>query len=105
MKTLTQVLTAFETAALNAGLSRNTRKTYTPIIAEFTEMLIARKITGVQDYLNYLSSIKKLSSNTVWHALNPLKFLYEKVLGKEFGTYEMPIRNRSKSMRSVLTMR
>jgi site-specific recombinase XerD len=105
MKTLTQVLTAFETAALNAGLSRNTRKTYAIIIAEFTEMLIARKIAGVQDYLNHLASVKKLSSNTVWHALNPLKFLYEKVLQKEFGTYEMPIRNRSKPMRSVLTMR
>lgn len=105
MKTLPQVMTAFETAALNAGLSRNTRKSYAPIIAEFTEMLIARKITGVQEYLNYLCSVKKLSSNTVWHALNPLKFLYEKVLVKEFGNYEMPIRNRSKPMRSVLTMR
>lgn len=53
MKTLPQVLTSFETAALNAGLSRNTRKTYAPVIAEYTEMLIARKITGVQDYVNH----------------------------------------------------
>ena len=57
MKTLPQVLTSFETAALNAGLSRNTRKTYAPVIAEYTEMLIARKITGVQDYVNHLSSV------------------------------------------------
>jgi len=34
-----------------------------------------------------------------------LKFLYEKVLGREFGQYDMPKRNRSKPVRSVLTMR
>jgi len=105
MKTLQEVITAYETAALNAGLSRNTRNSYGSIIADYTEMLISRKISGVQEYINYLCSVKKLASNTVWHALNPLKFLYEKVLGKEFGTYEMPIRNRAKPMRSVLTMR
>lgn len=104
MKTVAEVLEAFETAALKAGLARNTRKTYAPIIAEFVGLLKAGKITGVQGYLDHLSSVKKLSSNSVWHALNPLKFLYEKVLNKEFGTFELPKRNRSKPMRSVLAM-
>lgn len=80
MKTVAEVVAAFECAALKAGLARNTRKTYAPIIADFVGLLKAGKITGVQDYLDYLSSVKKLSSNSVWHALNPLKFLYEKVL-------------------------
>jgi hypothetical protein len=77
MKTVAEVLEAFEVAALKAGLARNTRKTYAPCIAEFVAMLKAGRITGVQDYLDHLSAVKKLSSNSVWHALNPLKFLYE----------------------------
>jgi site-specific recombinase XerD len=104
MKTVAQVLESFEIAALKAGLARNTRKTYAPIIGEFVGMLKAGQITGVQGYLDHLSTVKKLSSNSVWHALNPLKFLYEKVLQKEFGTFDLPKRNRSKPMRSVLSM-
>jgi site-specific recombinase XerD len=104
MKTVQEVLSAFETAALKAGLARNTRKTYAPVIGEFVGMLKAGQITGVQDYLDHLSTVKKLSSNSVWHALNPLKFLYEKVLQKEFGTFDLPKRNRSKPMRSALSM-
>lgn len=104
MKTTAEVLAAFETAALNAGLARNTRKTYSPTIAEFVTLLKAGQITGVQGYLDHLSSVKQLSPNSVWHALNPLKFLYEKVLEKEFGTYDLPKRNRCKPMRSVLSM-
>ena len=104
MKTVAQVLAAFEVAALKAGLARNTVKTYGPTIAEFVAMLKAGEITGVQGYLDHLSTVKKLSSNSVWHALNPLKFLYEKVLQKEFGTFDLPIRNRCRPMRSVLSM-
>jgi site-specific recombinase XerD len=104
MKTVAEVLAAFEIAALNAGLARNTRKTYAPTIASFVGMLKAGEITGVQGYLDHLASVKKLSSKSVWHALNPLKFLYEKVLNKEFGTYDLPQKNRSKPMRSVISM-
>lgn len=104
MKTIAQVLESFEVEALKAGLSRNTRKTYAATIADFVNLLKSGKINGVQDYLDYLASVKKLSSNSVWHALNPLKFLYEKVLKKEFGVFELPKRNRSKPMRSVLSM-
>lgn len=68
-------------------------------------MMKRREVKGVQEYLNYLASVKKLSPNSVWHALNPLKFLYEKVLRKEFGDFTLPKRSRSKPMRSVLTMR
>lgn len=105
MKTIEEVMRAFEVAALNAGLMRNTRRTYAATIEEFSSMMKRCEIRGVQDYLNYLSSGKKVSPGTVWHALNPLKFFYEKVLGKEFGQYELPKRNRSRPMRSVLTMR
>lgn len=105
MKTVTEVLAAFELAALNAGLARNTRKTYAGTILEFTSMLKAGRIAGPQDYFNHLASVKKLSPNTVHHALNPLKFLYEQVLKKDFGTdYDLPKRNRCKPMRSVLSM-
>jgi site-specific recombinase XerD len=104
MKTLEQVMAAFETAALNAGLARNTRKSYAPTIEQFTRMLMRGEITGPQGYFDYLASDKKLSPNTVRYALNPLKFLYEKVLGKEFGQYDLPKRNNAKPMRSVLTM-
>lgn len=104
MKTLDDVLNAFEVAALNAGLSRNTRKTYAATIREFTVLIKEGKISGPQDYFEYLASDKKLSPNSVWHALNPLKFLYESVLKKEFGTFELPKRNRCKPMRSVLAM-
>lgn len=105
MKTVTEVLAAFEIAALNAGLMRNTRKTYAPTIEEFTMMLKAGKIAGPQDYFDYLASVKRLSPASVHHALNPLKFLYEKVLNKEFATdYKLPKRTRCKPMRSVLSM-
>jgi site-specific recombinase XerD len=105
MKTVSEVLAAFETAALNAGLMRNTRRTYAATIEEFARMVKAGAIRGPQDYFDYLASVKQLAPNTVCHALNPLKFLYEKVLGQEFGTFDMPKRNRSKPIRSVLTMR
>ena len=92
-------------AALNAGLRRNTCKSYRAAIREFSGLLKAGEIRGPQDYFDHLSSEKKLSANTVHHALNPLKFLYEKVLWREFGEYDLPRRNRAKAMRSVLTMR
>ena len=79
MKTIQDVLNAFEVAALNAGLSRNTRSTYASTIAEFSTMMKRSEIRGVQDYLDYLASVKRLSPNSVWHALNPLKFFYEKL--------------------------
>lgn len=105
MKSVEEVLSAFQTAALKAGLSRNTCKTYTLTIREFTSMMKTRKISGPQEYFDYLASVKKLSPNTVWHALNPLKFLYESVLQKEFGDdYKLPKRSHHKPMRSVLSM-
>lgn len=105
LKSVEEVVMAFKEAALNAGLRRNTWKSYGPTIYEFASMLKARSIRGPQDFFDYLSSQKKLSPNTVNHALNPLKFFYENVLWKEFGRYDLPKRNRSKPMRSVLTMR
>lgn len=104
MKSIEEVTKAFNDAALCAGLSRNTRNSYLATVVEFTGLLKAGKISGVQDYLNYLASVKKLAPNTVCHALNPLKFFYEKVLGKEFGQYEVPRRNRNKPIRNVLSM-
>lgn len=104
MKTIDQVLAAFEIAALKAGLSRNTRRTYAGTIEEFTTLLKSGEITGPQGYFDYLSTVKKLAPNTVYHALNPLKILYEKVLGREFGTFDLPKRNRSKPLRAVLRM-
>lgn len=104
MKSVDEVMAAFEAAALKAGLRRNTRKSYRAIIEEFARMLKDRRITGPQGYFDYLASEKKLSPNTVHHALNPLKFLYESVLEKEFGEYQVPKRIRRKPMRSVLSM-
>lgn len=106
MKTVFEVISAFEVEALNAGLSINTRKTYVTTIREFTELLKAGKIAGPQDYFNHLASVKKLSPASVHHALNPLKFLYEQVLQKEFATdYQLPKRSRCKPIRSVLSMK
>lgn len=105
MKTTEEVLAAFENAALKAGLARNTRRTYAGTIREFSDMVKSGRVSGVQGYLDFLATVKKLPPNSVCHALNPLKFLYEKVLGKEFAQYSVPKRNRSKPVRSVLTMR
>lgn len=104
MKTIEEVKDAYEAAALKAGQARNTRKTYRATIGEFAEMLMAGRIDGVQGYLDFLSVEKKLSPNTVCHALNPLKFFYEQVLGREFGQFSVPKRNREKKVRPVLTM-
>ena len=105
MQPVAQVLEAFESAALRAGLRRNTRRTYASTISEYIEMLHANRITGVQDYLDYLATEKRVAPNTVVYALNPLKFLCEKVYGREFGTYDVPKRNRNKPMRSIIPMR
>lgn len=40
MKTVADVLEAFEVEALNAGLMRNTRKTYAATIRETTELYL-----------------------------------------------------------------
>lgn len=104
MKTIEEVTKAFNDAALCAGLSRNTRSGYLATVLEFTGLLKAGKIGGVQDYFHYLAAVKKLSPNTVCHALNPLKFFYEKVLGRKFGEFEVPRRNRNKPIRNVLEM-
>jgi site-specific recombinase XerD len=105
MKSVEEVLSAFEIAALNAGLSRNTRKSYALTIREFATMMKSRQISDPQEYFDHLASVKKLSPATVWHALNPLKFLYESVLQKEFrDDYKLPKRSHQKPMRSVLSM-
>ncbi|MFM2461988.1 phage integrase N-terminal SAM-like domain-containing protein, partial [Klebsiella pneumoniae] len=83
LKSTEDVGKAFEAAALKAGLARNTRRTYAGAIEEFSRLLKAGQISGPQGYFDYLATVKKLAPNTVWHALNPLKFLYEKVLWKE----------------------
>jgi len=62
MKTVSEVLAAFEIAAFNAGLARNTRKTYAGTILEFATMLKAGKIAGPQDYFNHLASVKSHTS-------------------------------------------
>ena len=67
-------------------------------------MLRSGRIDGVQGYLDFLAVEKKLSPNSVGHALNPLKFFYEQVLGKEFGQFNIPKRNREKKIKPVLTM-
>lgn len=106
MKTLDEVMTGLQIAILKEGLAPTTLDSYGSTVREFTSMLMAGKIAGVQDYLDFLSTVKKLAPNSVWHALNPLKFLYEKVLNKEFRTdYRLPKRNHNKPLRSVLTMR
>ncbi|CAB4158743.1 XerD Site-specific recombinase XerD [uncultured Caudovirales phage] len=104
MKTITEVVAAFRQAALKAGLRRNTISTYEATIKEFATMLKEGKIAGPQEYFDYLACGKQLSPNSVCHALNPLKFFYEKVLEKEFGQYTVPQRNRNKPIRNVLTM-
>jgi site-specific recombinase XerD len=95
-KNVDQVLEAFEKASFSAGHARNTRSTYLNTVKEFTELLIARRITGPQGYFDHLSQVKKLCPASVWHALNPLKFLYEKVLEQEFGTFRMPKRTKNR---------
>jgi site-specific recombinase XerD len=104
MKSVQEVLEAFETAALKAGLARNTKRTYAATIGEFASLMRSKQIHGVQGYLDHLSTVKKLAPNSVWHALNPLKFFYENVLKKEFGEFDLPARNRNKALRSVLSM-
>lgn len=103
-KTVDDAMERFETAAMNAGLARNTRKSYRATIREFAGLLKDRSIEGPQEFFGHLASVKNLSPNTVWHALNPLKFFYEEVLWREFGEYNLPRRNRKKPMRSVLSM-
>lgn len=95
-KTVHQVLAAFELASRQAGHSRNTRRTYLATVEEFATMLQSRRIDGPQAYFDHLSGVKRLASKSVWHALNPLKFLYERVLQKEFGEYRLPRRSKDR---------
>lgn len=95
-KSLEQVLSAFEAASLAAGHARNTRATYRATVREFTTLLMSRQINGPQGYFDYLSQVKRLAPPSVWHALNPLKFLYETVLEKEFGTFRLPKRSKNR---------
>ena len=89
-RTVNQVLEAFERASLAAGHSRNTRRSYRATVLQYSQMLKEGKITGPQEYFDYLATVKKLAPKSVWHALNPLKFLYEEVLRKEFGKFRLP---------------
>lgn len=65
MKSLPQVMGAFETAALNAGLARNTRKSYAPTISEFTIMLMHdmghSSLTTTEIYL-HTAGLKSVAS-------------------------------------------
>lgn len=104
MKTVEEVLAAFELAMIEEKLSRNTRRTYSNTVAEFAGMMKRGEITGLQDYFDHLGGVKKLAANSVRHALNPLKFLYERVLDKEFPTnLKLPKRNKNRRMPSVLS--
>jgi site-specific recombinase XerD len=88
-KTLDQVLAAFEAASLSAGHSRNTRRGYLATVADFTTMLMAREISGPQGYFDHLARVRRVCPASVRRALNPLKFLYEKVLEQEFGSFQV----------------
>jgi site-specific recombinase XerD len=101
-KTVPEVLAAFDLASRQAGHSRNTRRGYLATVEEFSAMLHARRIDGPQAYFDHLAGVKGLSSKSVWHALNPLKFLYERVLQKEFGQYRLPKRNTGRRIPSEL---
>lgn len=96
MKTVDEVCHAFEVASRKEGHARNTRKTYLGTVREFAQLMKDRRIDGPQAYFDYLSSVKKLAPKSVWHALNPLKFLYERVLDQEFGTYRLPRRSKGR---------
>ncbi len=85
-----EIPAAFEAASLEAGHRRNTRRSYLPTVLEFSKMMESRQITGPQGYFDYLASVKRLAPKSVRHALNPLKFLYEQVLHKEFGQFRLP---------------
>ncbi|MFM2242975.1 MAG: hypothetical protein RLZ97_1830 [Verrucomicrobiota bacterium] len=102
-KTVPEVLAAFDLASRAAGHSRNTRRGYLATVEEFATMLHAREIDGPQSYFDHLAGVKCLSSKSVWHALNPLKFLYERVLEKEFGQYRLPKRNTGRRIPSELS--
>jgi site-specific recombinase XerD len=96
-QTVEEVVAAFETATRAAGLSRNTRRGYTATVQDFASLLKAGTISGPQAYFDFLSTVRQLSPQSVWHALNPLKFLYEKVLeAEEFGTFQLPRRNKNR---------
>lgn len=91
-----QVVEAFEKASRAAGHRRNTRNSYLSTVRDYATLLKAGKIDGPQAYFDYLSSEKKLAPKSVWHALNPLKFLYERVIEKEFGNYRLPRRSKGR---------
>ena len=95
-KTVEEVVAAFEAACRAAGLSRNTRRGYTATVQDFATLLKSREIDGPQAYFDLLSTVRQLAPQSVCHALNPLKLLYERVLVREFGTFRMPKRNKNR---------
>lgn len=95
-QTVEDVVAAFESACRAAGLSRNTRRGYTATVEDFATLLKNREIDGPQGYFDHLSTVKKLAPQSVCHALNPLKLLYERVLEGEFGTYRLPKRSKNR---------
>ncbi len=94
---------AFCAASHTAGHSRNTRSRYLGTVMDFARMMLAGSIEGPQGYFDHLANDRKLSNDSVRHALNPLKFLYEKVLQREFGEFDVPKKNKNRRMPSFLS--
>lgn len=85
-QSVAEVVAEFATACRAAGLARNTIRGYTATVEDFATLLKTREIDGPQAYFDHLATVRRLSAQSVCHALNPLKFLYERVLEGEFGT-------------------
>lgn len=95
-QTVEEVVAEFATACRAAGLARNTIRGYTATVEDFATLLKNREIDGPQAYFDHLATVRQLSAQSVCHALNPLKFLYERVLEGEFGTYRLPKRSKNR---------
>lgn len=93
----------FIAASRTAGHSPNTRDGYLRTVKDFALMLRSGAVDGPQGYFDHLAQVRKLSNKSVRHALNPLKFLYEKVLGKEFGSFDVPKASKNRRMPAFLS--
>jgi site-specific recombinase XerD len=85
-----QALAALERAELLADHLPTTRQTYRRVIADYLARVERKEIADFQGYLDFLSADLKVSSKTVWGALNAGVFFCKHVLGKEPPVFRMP---------------
>jgi site-specific recombinase XerD len=92
-----EAIIALQTAQLEAGHLRETRKTYRRWLCRYIDGAAAGKFKDLQGFMTHLSANEGLNPKTVRQALNALVFFHKQVLLREIPELKVPRVNKNRN--------